>query len=230
MRLIVVEDDKLLGSAMQKSLARDGFAVDWVENSGDFFEAHSCHQYDFIILDLCLPDGCGEGILQQLQKRSPQLPTIVVSSRTACFDRVHLLDMGADDFLPKPFELAELSARIRSVMRRLAVLKSEDSCSQFGALRLFTKRCAASIYGRDVVLTHREFWLLEILVRRKHQIVSRSDMEDALYGWGKEIESNAIEVYVHNLRQKLGPDVIHTIRGAGYRLSAQLEVSDALAH
>lgn len=229
MRLIVAEDDKLLGKAVQKSLVRDGYAVDWVVSGGDFFEATSSHRYDAAILDLRLPDMTGEVVLERLQERRQTMPVIVVSSRSRPLDRVSLLDLGADDFLVKPFDLDELSARIRCIMRRFSASDEDKASTTCGDLSLFPSRCAVRYQGKEVTLTHREFGLLELLVRKRGQILSRSDLEEALYGWGDEIESNAVEVYVHHLRRKLGAGLIHTIRGAGYQLAPQYEYSDYAA-
>jgi two-component system OmpR family response regulator/two-component system response regulator QseB len=219
MRLIVAEDDQLLGKAVQKSLVREGFAVDWVANGGDFFEATSSHCYDAVLLDLRLPDMTGEVLLERFLARGLHTPIIVMSSRSRTHDRVSLLDMGADDYLVKPFDLDELTARIRSVLRRMPKIKSDAPSNTYGDMTLYATRCTVRLKGHEITLTHREFWLLELLVRKSGQILSRSDMEDALYGWGEEVESNAVEVYIHHLRRKLGPGLIHTIRGAGYQLA-----------
>jgi len=223
MRFIVADDDPVFGHALQKSLAREGFAVDRVECRKDFMEASACNHYDFAILDLVLPDGGGEEILRHIRSSLPQLPVIVVSSSRSTGQRVSLLDLGADDFLVKPLDLDELIARIRCVIRRLPEEHFEAASSASGPLQLFSQRSCASLHGQSVPLTHREFWVLEVLVRKKNKIVSRSEIEDALYGWGDEVDSNAVEVYIHKLRRKLSPDLIHTIRGVGYQLSPMLE-------
>ena len=223
MRFIVADDDPLFGQALQKNLTREGFAVDWVESRRDFMEASACNRYDFAILDLTLPDGGGEEILKHIRASLPQLPVIVVSSSRSTGQRVSLLDLGADDFLVKPLDLDELTARIRCVIRRLPEEHFEAASSVAGPLQLFSQRSSASLNGQTVPLTHREFWVLEVLVRKKNKIVSRSEIEDALYGWGDEVDSNAVEVYIHKLRRKLSPNLIHTIRGVGYQLSPMLE-------
>lgn len=219
MRFIVAEDDQMLGHAVRKTLMQEGFAVDWVVSSKDFYEATACNNYDFAILDLYLPDGSGEDILQHLRSTSPQLPVIIVSSCRKSFQRISLLDLGADDFLVKPMNLDELLARIRCVLRRLPEDQFNLPSGEYGPLKLFSQRSSATLFGRDVVLTSREFWVLEVLVRKKNKIVSRSEIQDSLYGWGDEIESNAVEVYIHKLRRKLSHDLIHTIRGVGYQLA-----------
>lgn len=223
MRFIVAEDDAMFANAVRKSLTREGFAVDWVSSGKDFIEATSCNQYDFAILDLCLPDENGDAILKYVRNSLPKLPVIVVSSCSKVCERVSLLEQGADDYLVKPLDLEELTARIRCVLRRLPEDKFECASSEHGPLRLFSQRSCACLNGRSVTLTHREFWLLEVLVRKKNKIVSRSEIEDALYAWGDEVESNAVEVYIHRLRRKLSPDLIHTIRGVGYQLAPLLD-------
>lgn len=218
MRFIVAEDDELFGHAVQKSLTREGFAVDWVLCRKDLVEAIACNHYDFAILDLNLPDGYGDEILQHVRNSLPQLPIIVISSCRSSCQRVILLDLGADDFLVKPLDLDELTARIRCVLRRVPEDHFDAASSTYGPLQLFSQRSSASFYGHSVTLTHREFWVLEVLVRKKNKIVSRSEIEDAVYAWGDEVESNAVEVYIHRLRRKLSPELIHTIRGVGYQL------------
>ena len=219
MRLILVEDDRMLAGAMQNQLTRSGFAVDWVFTGKDFTEAIQGHQYDFVVLDLGLPDTDGEVLLQQLNEKHRRVPVIVVTARGGVFDRIKLLDLGADDFMVKPFDLDELTARIRSVLRRQPAEDADAGVSVHGPLRLFPLRFAATWEGKPIPLTHREFWVLEVLVRRKNQVLTRAQIEEALYGWGEEIESNAVEVYIHTLRRKISHDLIHTIRGIGYQLA-----------
>jgi len=223
MRLILAEDDRLFGGAVQKSLGRMGYAVDWVSNGASYCEAIACNNYDFAVLDLCLPDKSGELLLRHTRSVLPRLPIIVVSASSEVHKRVDVLRDGADDFLVKPLDLDELKARISCVLRRVPEDKYEDASAEHGPLRLFAQRFCASLHGRDVKLTQREFWLLDVLVRKRHKVVSRSEIQDALYAWGEEVESNAVEVYVHHLRNKLSPGLIHTIRGVGYQLASSLE-------
>jgi DNA-binding response OmpR family regulator len=222
MRFIVAEDDALFGDAVRKTLVKAGYAVDWVVNGHEFFEAISCNQYDFAILDLCFPDQSGDVFLKQIRVKIPNVPVIVVSACSQVCQRVSLLQQGADDYVVKPLDLEELKARISSVLRRMPEDKYESASDVHGPLRLFSQRSCASLNGQNVTLTQREFWLLEVLVRKKNKIVSRSEIEDALYAWGDEVESNTVEVYVHRLRRKLRPDLIHTIRGVGYQLAPLL--------
>ena len=222
MRCLLAEEDLLLGAAMQKVLTRVGYAVDWVCTG-----AHHCmaslatHQYDFVVLDLeGTSDITGDELLERLRAKHPRLPVIVTTARGGVADRVTLLDLGADDCLVKPFDLDELAARIRSVLRRLPTGDADEGASSHGPLRLYPKRHAATLNGEPVTLTHREFAVLDALVRKRNQVLSRSQLEEALYGWGEEVDSNAIEVYIHYLRRKLGSGLIQTIRGVGYQLAA----------
>ena len=219
MRLVVAEDDQLLGSAMQAALIRAGYAVDWVRTGREFDSAIATHRYDCAVLDLGLPDATGEALLQRLRARRRQLPVIVVTARGGVQDRVTLLDHGADDYLAKPFDLDELCARIRSVMRRAPNDDGTVDVLIHGALRLFPQRYTASWHDQEVTLTHREYWVLEALVRRKTQVLTRAQLEEALYGWGEEVDSNTVEVYIHYLRRKLHPGLIQTVRGLGYQLA-----------
>lgn len=219
MRILLAEDDSILGDATHKSLSRSGFAVDWVRTGHDFDTAIANHHYDFVVLDLGFPDTSGEILLQRLHTKNPRTPVIVVTARGSIQDKVSLLNMGADDFLVKPFDLDELTARIRSILRRLPTEDADSGAAVHGPLTLFPLRFTATWNGEPVPLTHREFWVLEVLVRRKNQVLTRAQIEEALYGWGEEVESNAIEVYIHLLRRKFGSNLIHTIRGVGYQIA-----------
>lgn len=227
MRLLMVEDDALLGNAVHKALSRGGFAVDWVQSGAHFESSLATHDYDFVLLDLGLPDKRGEELLRRLLTRSRRIPVIVMTARGGVQDRVALLDLGADDYLVKPFDLDELAARVRSVLRRAPVNDGSDGALEHGALRLDPKRFRVTWQGQPVPLTHREFWVLEALVRNRNLVMSRAKLEEALYGWGEEIDSNAVEVYVHFLRRKLGPDLIQTVRGMGYQLAPLKEHAKA---
>ncbi len=222
MRLILVEDDTMLGEAVQHHLTHAGFAVDWVQTGQDFSEALKGHHYDFVILDLGLPDCDGETLLSQLQQKQRRVPVIVVTARGSVFDRVKLLDLGADDFVVKPYDLDELTARVRSVLRRQPSDDADEGAAVYGPLRLYPLRLVATWEGQPIPLSHREFWVLEVLVRRKNQVLTRAQIEEALYGWGEEVESNAVEVYVHMLRRKFSANLIHTIRGVGYQIAPAL--------
>lgn len=225
MRILLAEDDSLVGGAVHKSLSRSGFAVDWVRTGQEFKAAVQDHQYDFVALDLGLPDATGEMLLQYLQSKTPKVPVIVLTARGSIHDKLSLLNMGADDFLVKPFDLDELTARIRCILRRLPSDDADKGCSVHGALELFPQRFVATWKGEPVSLTHREYCVLEVLVRRKNQVLSRSQIEETLYGWGEEVESNAVEVYIHALRRKFSANLIHTIRGVGYQIAPVHQVA-----
>lgn len=222
MRVLLVEDDHLLGSAVQKHLGHDGFAVDWITCGREFTEAVNCHTYDFVILDLGLPDIDGAVLLERLHSAQMDIRVIVTTARGSISDRVNLLNRGADDFLVKPFDLDELTARIRCLLRRFPIANADAHATTHGPLCLYPLRLCATWEGVEVALTHREFWVLETLVRRKNQVLSRHQLEESLYGSGEEVESNAIEVYIHLLRRKFRADLIHTIRGVGYKIAPAL--------
>jgi DNA-binding response OmpR family regulator len=219
MRILLAEDDSVLGDAVWKSTCRSGFAVDWVKTGRDFDSAIANHHYDFVILDLGFPDDSGEFLLQRLRARNTQVPVIVVTARGSIQDKVAFFNMGADDFLVKPFDLDELTVRIRSLLRRLPAADADEGASVHGPLTLYPLKFGATWNGEPVSLTHREFWVMESLVRRKNQVLTRAQLEESLYGWGEEIESNAIEVYIHLLRRKFGAHLIHTVRGVGYQIA-----------
>jgi len=221
MRLLVVEDDELLGSAVQKGLARSGYAVDWVRTGGDVAPSMRTHLYECVLLDLGLPDIGGESVLKSVRLRDPGVSVIVMTARGGVQDRVALLDIGADDYMVKPIDLEELTARLRAVQRRRQKTDEGGAELMHGALKLFPSRRMATWRGETVVLTNKEYWVLETFMRKKNQILSRGQLEEALYGWGEEIGSNAVEVYIHYLRRKLGNGVILTIRGMGYQLGPQ---------
>lgn len=219
MRLLLAEQNSMLGSVVRKSLWHAGFAVDWVVKGGDFDEAMMNHHYDFVVLDLGLSDDSGRELLQRLRKNSPRMPAILVTSDCSTHDKVALLNLGADDVLVKPFDLEELTARIRAIIRRLPTDDADAGTYSHGPLSLFPLRYAATWNGEPIPLTHREYWVLDLLVRRKNQILTRPQIEESLYGWGGEVESNTVEVYIHLLRRKFGAALIHTIRGVGYQLA-----------
>lgn len=219
MRILVAEDDSLIGDAVHKSLTRSGFAVDWVECGNDFRAAYTTHEYGCVVLDLSLPDDTGEALLAHMRCKDGKIPVIVVTARGSVRDKLALLDMGADDFMVKPFDLDELAARINAILRRVSTGSADANASTHGPLTLLPQRFLALWHGKEVTLTHREFRVLEVLMRRKNQVLSRAQIEEALYGWGDEVESNAIEVYVHTLRRKFSAELIHTFRGVGYQIA-----------
>ncbi|OYO30338.1 response regulator transcription factor [Janthinobacterium sp. PC23-8] len=216
MRILLAEDDISLGETILAWLRLDQHAVDWVERGDSAQTALMTHHYDCVLLDRGLPGMSGDALLAQLRSAGNAVPVILITAFNALADRVGGLDLGADDYLVKPFELEEMSARIRAAVRRGASQSSNELAHAGIALNSDTKQ--ASLDGQPVALTSREYHVLHALLLRKNSIVARAQIEEALYGWGDEVESNAIEVYIHNLRKKFGADSIVTVRGLGYRL------------
>jgi DNA-binding response OmpR family regulator len=217
LRVLFVEDDAPLGASAKLGLEQDGFAVDWATDGAGADRALTSHRYDAVVLDLGLPDVEGERLLRSWRGRADRTPVIVLTARGFVLDRVRLLNLGADDYLVKPFDLLELCARIRAVVRRAS--GHGGSVLECGALKLYPDSQTVQWRGRPVELTSKEFWLLEALVRNRNRIMTRRQLEDALYGWGDEVESNAVEVHVHHLRRKLARELILTVRGAGYSIN-----------
>jgi len=215
-RLLLVEDDPMIGASAQKGLRQDGFTVDWVRDGQAAELAMSSESYDLLLLDLGLPKKSGLDLLRTLRTRGNVIPVLVLTARDAIADRVKGLDSGADDYLVKPFDLDELAARIRALLRRRA--GRADPVIRHGELVLNPATHEASFAGTPLVLSAREFALLEALLDRPGAILSRAQLEERIYGWGEEIESNAVEVYIHSLRRKLGADFIKNVRGVGYRV------------
>ena len=216
MRILLVEDDTSLGDTIQAWLRLDGHAVDWVERGDSADTALKTHHYDCVLLDRGLPGLTGDALLAGLRAAGNAVPVILITAFNALADRVEGLDLGADDYLVKPFELEEMSARIRAAARR-GVNRASNALAHGGiALDPDTKQVTQA--GQPVALTAREYHVLYALLLRRNAIVTRAQIEETLYGWGDEVESNAIEVHIHNLRKKLGGDTIVTVRGLGYRL------------
>ena len=216
MRLLLLEDDPMIGEAIRAGLKRDGFAVDWVRAADAAQHALDSEPFELLLLDLGLPGGDGLELLEALRGRGSTLPVLIITARDAVADRVAGLDAGADDYLVKPFDLDELAARIRALLRRKSG-RGEPHLEHLGvALEPATHRVTRD--GVEVALSPREFALLELLLERPGAILSRSQLEERLYGWGEEIESNAVEVHIHGLRRKLGAQFIRTVRGVGYRV------------
>jgi DNA-binding response OmpR family regulator len=214
MRVLLVEDDRMIGESLREALRRQGMAADWVRDGRAAEATLASERFDAVLLDLGLPQRDGLQVLAALRARGDTTPVIVVTARDALADKVAGLDAGADDYLVKPFELDELLARLRALVRRQggrasSVLAVADLC-----LDPATREVSRG--GRPVLLSAREFALLQALLERPGAILSRAQLEDRLYGWGEELESNAISVYMHQLRKKLGDDLLHTVRGLGY--------------
>lgn len=221
MRLLLVEDDELLGRATVDALTDAGKRVDWVQTCMQARAAARMHEYDAILLDLGLPDMPGEVFMRQLRHARSNTPIIVITARSQVEDRVSLLDLGADDYLVKPFDVTELLARLRAIKRRASAGSDASDVQRVGPLELFQASRTARWHGQIVTLTGKEFDVLETLLLRRPRVVSRAQLEEVLYGWGDEVESNAIEVYVHFLRRKFVPALIVTIRGKGYQIGSE---------
>lgn len=218
MRILLVEDDISLGETIRDWLRLDDSAVDWVQRGDLAHTALRTHHYDCVLLDRGLPGLSGDALLAALRGAGNAVPVILITAFNALADRVEGLDLGADDYLVKPFELEEMSARIRAAVRRSA--NQAGRLLVHGGIALNPETRQATLDGHPVALTAREYHVLYALLLRRNSIVTRAQIEESLYGWGEEVESNAIEVHIHNLRKKLGADSIVTVRGLGYRLKS----------
>ncbi|MFZ1641196.1 MAG: winged helix-turn-helix domain-containing protein [Candidatus Contendobacter sp.] len=216
MRILLAEDDPMIGDSLRKGLRGEGFTVDWVRDGRDAELALDTTEYALVLLDLGLPKKDGLAVLRGWRQRGLTVPVLILTARDAVPDRVKGLDSGADDYLVKPFDLTELLARMRALLRRQAGRPRD--LLEIGALRLDPAAHAVEYQGQPVALSAREFALLHALLEAPGTVLSREQLEERLYGWGEEVESNTIEVHIHNLRRKLNPGVIRTVRGVGYRL------------
>ena len=217
MRLLVVEDDPMIGDSLQRGLRKSGLAVDWVRDGKDAELALGNGVYDLMILDLGLPRKGGLELLSQLRGQGNDLPVLIVTARDAVEDKVAGLNSGADDYLIKPFDFTELNARVNAIMRRRSGRGSP--VMSYGPLTLDPVAHQVTLRGAPVGLSAREFSLLRALLAVPGAVLSRAELEEALYGWDEEVGSNAVEVHIHNLRSKLGSNAILNVRGAGYRVS-----------
>ena len=218
MRVLLVEDDPMIGQAIQAALRDESYAVDWVRHGQRALDALATQHYDVVLLDLGLPGKDGHEVLTTIRSTGQQLPVLIITARDGLEDRIKGLDGGADDYVLKPFEMSELLARMRAVLRRKG---GQAEPLLVGAqLSLDPATHEAAAQGRaPVVLSNREFALLQALMLRPGAILSRSELEDRVYGWGEEVESNAIDFLIHGLRKKLGGEVIRNVRGAGWMVS-----------
>lgn len=216
MRLLLVEDDAILRDGLQAGLSMLAFQVEAVSLLSDAEAAMRAGRFDAVVLDVMLPDGSGLDLLRHLRAEADPTPVLLLTARDTVGDRIHGLDLGADDHLGKPFDLEELAARLRAVVRR-GQGRSVPSLV-WGGLVLDPARREATLDGVPVSLSRREFAVLEALMERPGIILSREDLQERLYGWLDEVESNTVEVHVHKLRAKLWRDVIRTVRGVGYRM------------
>ena len=217
MRVLLVEDDRMIGEAVERALREAAYATDWVRDGAMAIAALDTHSYDLVLLDLGLPRKDGYEVLAHARAKRDSLPIIVVTARDSIDDRVRGLDGGADDYVLKPFEMAELLARMRAVGRRNSV--DAHPVMSNGSLCLDPATREASVDGVSVVLTGREFSLLHALMVRPGAILSRRELEDRIYGWNEEVESNTVEFLIHSLRKKLGSATVRNVRGVGWMVA-----------
>ncbi|WP_075256707.1 MULTISPECIES: response regulator [Herbaspirillum] len=218
MRVLLVEDDPMVGEAVRKGLRQDGFAIDWVQDGKSADVALRTEDYAMLLLDLGLPQKDGLAVLRTLRERGNAIPVLITTARDAVADRVAGLDAGADDYLIKPFDLEELSARMRALSRRQA--GRAESLVQVREVILNPATHEVTVGGKPVNLSAREFTLLQAFMDRPGVVLSRAQLEEKLYGWDDSIESNAVEVHIHALRKKVGSDFIKNVRGVGYLVPA----------
>jgi len=225
MRLLLVEDDAMLGAALKAGLQQDGHAVDWVRNANDAHTAWvasaQASAYEAVVLDLGLPDGSGLDLLKRARIRRLGTPVLIATARDRIADRIAGLDAGADDYMVKPIDLDELAARLRAIERRAA--GRSVSTIAIGDISIDPAARSVTRAGQPVDVTARELAVLLALAKRPGAVLSRGQLIEALYGWNESIESNAVDVYVHHLRRKLGADVIETQRGLGWRLARGIQ-------
>ena len=214
MRILIVEDDQLLGDGIQAGLTQEGYTVDWVLDGLMAKDAIIDSTFDAVILDLGLPKLSGLEVLTAIRKKKYSVPVLILTANDSMADRVKALDLGADDYMTKPFDFNEISARLRALLRRSVGRASPNI--QHGDITINPASHEVTLKGQLVKLSRREFALLETLIESAGRVISRDQMVDVLYGWNDEIDSNALEVHIHNLRKKFGTKLIKTIRGVGY--------------
>ncbi len=216
MRILLVEDDDMLGEAVRDGLRQDGEVVDWVQDGGAALAALSTSTFSALVLDLGLPGSDGLSVLRWLRQNGHATPVVIVTARDRVTDRIAGLDAGADDYLIKPFDIDELSARLRAITRRVA--GCAESVLIIGQVVLDLRQRLVTYQGEPAGLTAREYAVVELLMRKSGGLVTRAEIEEELYGFDDDIGSNAIEVHIHNLRRKLGTHFITNVKGRGYRV------------
>ena len=217
MRILLAEDDRSQAESIKTWLEMDGYVVDWVERGDHAILAVEQHQYDCVLLDRGLPNKSGDEILKAIQKSAILPPVIFITARDSIIDRVDGLDLGANDYLVKPFSLEELSARVRSQLRQKQTVISHQI--EYANLVLDTQAKTVLMDGQAINLTAKEFQILYKLMQKPEHVLTREQLEESLYAWGDEIESNAIEVFIYQLRKKIGSKRIKTLRGLGYKMN-----------
>jgi len=216
MRLLLVEDDEMLGKAVRAGLKQDGYTVDWLTDGESALQALESDDFDIIVLDLGLPGMSGIEVLQRIRQKKNAIPVMILTAYDTVSDRISGLDAGADDYLIKPFDLDELLARLRAITRRSS--GRTQSHIEVGQIRLDTAAHQVMVGGEEVSISNKEYQLLGYLMNNSGKVIPRDRLESILYGWEGGVESNSLEVYIHNLRKKLGAEYITTVRGVGYRL------------
>jgi two-component system response regulator QseB len=221
MRVLLVEDDELLGDGLRTGLIQYGYAVDWLKDGLSADQALKTENFDLVVLDLGLPKLPGISVLQNLRGRGQTMPVLILTARESVDDRVKGLDSGADDYLTKPFDLDELCARLRALQRRFTS-RAEPLLTHEGIV-LDPASHTVTHNGDNINLSRREFSLLHKLLENAGRVLSREHLTQSLYGWGEDVDSNALEVHIHNLRKKFGQEFIRTIRGIGYMIDKSKE-------
>jgi len=219
MRILLVEDDQLLGDGLSVGLGQMGYTVDWITDGNQAEAALQDSSLDLAILDIALPGQDGLTLLHKIRQQGNPIPVLLLTARDSLNDRVHGLDTGADDYLTKPFDLEELAARLRAISRRRA--GRSTPLLRHGPITLDPAGRTVHLNDQLVPCTSREYAILEALLLNVGQVLSRQRLEEALYGWDDGVESNAVEVYIHHLRKKLGKSTIQTVRGLGYKIPRQ---------
>ena len=214
MRLLLIEDDVALGEGIHQALGREGYTVDWLKDGSSALHALLSETFDLAVLDLGLPRMDGLQVLRRLRHSGSTLPVLILTARDATEDRIAGLDAGADDYLVKPFDVAELKARLRALLRRS--FNRPQPALEYRGISLDPVSQAVSYQGQAVNLPRKEFLLLHELLAQPGRVMTRDKLQQALYGWDEELESNALEVHVHHLRKKFFPELIRTVRGVGY--------------
>lgn len=218
MRVLLVEDDIMIGEAIQGALKDASYAADWVKDGQSALTTMGCQHYDLVLLDLGLPGKDGLEVLASIRTKGDPIPLLIITARDGLDDRLRGLDGGADDYVLKPFEMAELLARMRAVLRRKSGTAAPVLSNGIVSLDPATREVCVND-GSPLQLSNREFSLLQALLVRPGRILSRGELEDRIYGWGEEVESNAVEYLIHALRRKLGSEIIKNVRGVGWMVS-----------
>jgi DNA-binding response OmpR family regulator len=216
MRLLLVEDDLLLGNGIQVVLQQTGYAVDWLKDGESALHSLQIETFDGLILDLNLPRKSGLEVLKQLRSSGKILPVLILTAKDSLEDKIKGLDLGADDYMVKPFELNELLARLRALLRRSK--GRATTYLEYKELRLDPNALLVTLSGENVIISNKEFAILQTLLENVGNIISRQRLEESIYAWDSMVESNAVEVHIHHLRKKLGKNFIKTIRGMGYMI------------